>query len=126
MTFYGLAIFVFSIAFTNLVKACPVGQLAALSKETLGELRKEELPAGDNDSTEGGQWQIFIRDDASLHSIIRLDFGETGQRQIRLSRLNRREFAITLNNLRYDIPLNANDRVDTDTANKISKVYFFL
>jgi hypothetical protein len=51
---------------------------------------------------EGGLWDIYLRADNTSHSIIRRDFGETGQRKIRATFLTKDEFAVISTIMRYN------------------------
>lgn len=93
------------LALPSIALACPVPELVALSKAPLAKLKKTEFDVEEQDSAEGGRWQVYARPDGSVHSILRTDFGETGKAISRASFLNAKTFAITVTTERYAAPI---------------------
>ncbi len=100
--------------------ACPSRDLLDVGMQALEPLAKEERPADVWLSTEGGHWEIFRHPDGTLHSVVRRDFGETGQASARLSFLSPQEFVISKTIMRYAPPYDAREIVGETTL-----YYFF-
>ena len=117
--YFGLA------AMTATSLACDLDQIAARLEEPLTDLRKVERDVSDIQSTEGGVWQIFRERDGRVHSIIRIDAGESGQNEMRFSAVNRKTYGIAAT--RSDYIRHA--FVDTDTpfaiVRRTTDYYFF-
>jgi hypothetical protein len=60
---------------------------------------------------------------ARLHSLVRTDFGETGQSQRRASFVDKRTFGIVVTTLQYDAPISPKRPVRI--VDRISTEYFF-
>jgi hypothetical protein len=64
---------------------CPVGDIEKALGAPLGTLKETELPVTDVQSTEGGVRRIYRRADGALDTLIRIDGGESGMDEMRLS-----------------------------------------
>lgn len=105
------------------VEACPIEELVQINKEPLRAESRVEVSVTRQQSTEGGQWQIYFRANGTLHSIIRLDLGETGQKELRVSFLDRRNFVVVSTTRYYDAPIEP--LKDVKIESEITKLYFF-
>jgi hypothetical protein len=103
--------------------ACQNGPLVQRLTEPLNGFRKVEVPVATQQSTEGGHWEVFFQANGDVHSIIRTDFGETGQRQTRLTFLDNQRFAIDDVEMYYEAPINASR--ETIIRDRVSTKYFF-
>ena len=80
---------------------CPLDKIdAALASSTQG-LKTLERDVSDVQSTEGGVWQIYREKDGRVHSIIRIDAGEMGRNDTRLSMVNRNIYGISSTRIDY-------------------------
>jgi hypothetical protein len=111
------------LGFSNSTAACPLARLARIANEPIASLRHKELPLTHWESTAGGRWDIYLRSDGTLHSIIRTDFGETGQRKTRASFLTKDDFVVVSTTVRYRSPVRIEYPVKI--ASTISTPYFF-
>ncbi len=120
----GIAVLVLSsIATAGPLMACPIEKIVQATLEPLGRHKKIEVSAREVRSLEGAVWHVYHRRDGALHSIVRTDFGESGQRQTRASFLDRRTFGIVVTILKYDAPIGAKAQVQV--AERSSTEFFF-
>ena len=119
---HGLAL-VTVLAFGTPSTACPLVRLARIANEPTTSMRHKEVPLTQRESTEGGQWDIYLRPDGALYSIIRTDFGETGQRKIRASFLTKDEFVVISTTIQYRVSFR--EEYPFKVASTISTLYFF-
>lgn len=103
--------------------ACPVSTLVTLSKGPLGKLKKAEFDVAEQQSAEGGRWQVYSRRDGIVHSIVRTDYGETGRTTSRASFLDAKTFAITVAVERYDKPIGTTG--DVKVAGRTAKTFLY-
>jgi hypothetical protein len=94
-----------SIAAAAPLLACPIEKIAHATREPLDRFKKIEVEARKWRSLEGGHWLIYLRQDGVPHSIVRIDYGETGQWQVRVSFVDKQTFGIVVTTLRYDAPI---------------------
>ena len=98
---------------------CPLGRIEAALAAPLDGMKPLERDASEARSTEGGSWQIYREKDGRVHSIIRIDGGESGRNDTRLSIVDRRTYGIASTRTDYirhaflEGPF-ANARVTTD------------
>jgi len=97
--------------------------LAQRLSEPLNSLRKLEVPIATRQSTEGGFWEVYFRANGDVHSIVRRVFGETGQRETRLTFLDRQRYAIDDVMMTYEEPLSPSR--ETIIRDRVSTKYFF-
>jgi len=89
------------LAATPAAADCPLDRIeAALASSTAG-LKQLDRDVSDVQSTEGGVWQIFREKDGRVHSIIRIDAGESGRNETRLSVVNRQTYGIASTRIDY-------------------------
>jgi len=73
---------------------CALGKIEAALKAPLEGLRKLDRDASEPQSTEGGAWTIYREKDGRVNTIIRIDGGEGGRTDTRLSIVNRDTYGI--------------------------------
>jgi hypothetical protein len=112
-----------ALATAGALLACPIDRIAQATREQLGIYEKTEVGALENHSTEGGTWHIYRKRNGALHSIVRTDYGETGQRQTRISFVDKHTFGIVVTTLRYDAPIYLKDEVQV--VERVATEYFF-
>lgn len=121
-----LALLAVSLA-TGTVPAagCPLDRIeAALSSSTAG-LKQLDREVSDVQSTEGGIWQIFRERDGRIHSIVRIDGGESGRNETRLSVVNRRTYGIAATRIDYLRHAFIEDAAPNAIARRTTDYYFF-
>jgi hypothetical protein len=100
-----------ALATAGSLLACPIDKIAQATREPLGTYEKTEVDVLEYRSTDGGVWHIYRKRDGALHSVVRTDFGETGQLQTRISFVDKHTFGIVVTTLRYDAPIYLKDQV---------------
>src|SRR5262245_17356908 len=98
------ALALLSIATSGPLMACPIEKILQATREPLGRYKKIEVSAREVRSLEGAVWHVHLRRDGAPHSIVRTDFGESGQRQTCASFLDRHTFGIVVTTLKYEVP----------------------
>jgi hypothetical protein len=112
-----------AIATAGPLLSCPIEKIAHVTREPLGEFKKIEVDARKWRSLEGGVWKVHLRQDGVPHSIVRIDYGETGQRQVRASFVDKHAFGLVVTSLRYDAPISADRAVKV--VERTSTEFFF-
>jgi hypothetical protein len=80
---------------------CDTGKIEAALASPVDGLKKLERDVTDIQSTEGGVWQIYREQDGRVHSIVRIDGGESGRSERRLSVVNRKAYGIAVTRVDY-------------------------
>ena len=80
---------------------CPVDSIEKALAASLDGLKKVERQVTDVQSTEGGVWRIYRKKDGRLNSLIRLDGGESGMSERRLSVVSPDAYGITVTRVDY-------------------------
>lgn len=73
---------------------CALDQIEAALNAPLDAMKPLERDVTDVQSTEGGAWQIYREKDGRVNTIIRIDGGESGRQDTRLSIVNRQTYGI--------------------------------
>src|SRR5262245_6605458 len=74
--------------------ACPLSQLTQRLAETPKNLKTVEVPVAEVQSTEGGVWKVRLSPSGKVHSVQRIDYGETGLGETTLVPMDRQNVAI--------------------------------
>lgn len=104
---------------------CPVGNIEKALGASLEGLRKTEREVSDVQSTEGGVWRIYRRKDGTLNSIVRLDGGESGMSERRLSVINARTYGISVTRVDYLRHAFIDQAGPNGTAKRTTDYYYF-
>jgi hypothetical protein len=80
---------------------CPVGDIEKALGAPLDGLKKVEREVSDVQSTEGGVWRIFETEDGSLATLLRIDGGESGMGERRLSVVSPDAYGISVTRVDY-------------------------
>jgi hypothetical protein len=80
---------------------CALDTITAALESPVDGLRLLERPVSDVQSAEGGEWRIYREPDGRVHSIIRIDAGESGRSETRLSMVNRQTYGIARTRVDY-------------------------
>jgi hypothetical protein len=91
------------IGMTSVANAaeCPLPSIAKALDTTLDKLKSLERNASDIQSTEGGRWFIYREKDGRVNTITRIDYGESGRDELRLSVVNRATYGIAKTRVDY-------------------------
>ena len=74
---------------------CPTAKIEAALTAPLGKLKMTEREVSDIQSTEGGIWRIYSVANGTAQTVLRLDGGETGMSERRLSVVDRNAYGIS-------------------------------
>lgn len=80
---------------------CPVGTIEKALGTPLDGLDKVEREVTDVQSTEGGAWRIFRNENGQLVALLRIDGGESGMSERRLSVVSPDAYGITVTRVDY-------------------------
>ena len=80
---------------------CPVSRIEEALTAPLGQMKMTERSVTDIQSTEGGIWRIYAGPEGKVHTILRLDGGESGSSERRLSILDGEAYGITVTRIDY-------------------------
>jgi hypothetical protein len=111
--------------FTASAAECPLAEIEKALASSLDGLKKLEREVTDVQSTEGGVWQIFREKDGRVHSIIRIDGGESGMGERRLSTVNRKAYGIAVTRVDYMRHAFLEDKGPNATAARKTDYYYF-
>ena len=117
------ATLILMIASFDAAFGCPVLELAKKVQEPLRALKKIEVEAQEQRSTEGGVWHVYLTRNGRPHSIVRTDYGETGKLRTRASFLDSKNFGIEVVEERYAEPIYA--KPPTKIVSRSTVAYFF-
>ena len=80
---------------------CPVSEIETALGAPLDGMKRVEREVSDIQSTEGGLWRIFQKEDGSLATLIRIDGGESGMGERRLSVVSPDAYGISVTRVDY-------------------------
>lgn len=104
---------------------CPVDKIEAALASSVDGLKKLERDVSDVQSTEGGVWQIYREADGRVHSIVRIDGGESGMGERRLSIVGRKTYGIAVTRVDYLRHVFVEDAGPNGTAKRTTDYYYF-
>ncbi len=104
---------------------CPVGGIETALTAPLDGLKMTEREVTDIQSTEGGVWRIHSATDGTAHSIIRLDGGESGSGEHRLSIVDRQTYGIAVTRVDYLRHAFIEDAGPNGTAKRTTEFFYF-
>jgi hypothetical protein len=104
---------------------CPLGDIEKALSSSLENLKMIEREVTDVQSTEGGLWRIYREKDGRVHSIIRIDGGESGMGERRLSMVGRKAYGITVTRVDYMRHAFLEDQGPNATAARKTDYYYF-
>ena len=104
---------------------CALGRIEAAMTAPLDGLKKLERDATDAQSTEGGQWHIYREADGRVNTIMRVDGGESGMGERRLSIVNRQTYGIAVTRVDYMRHAFAEGAGPNATAKRTTDYYFY-
>ena len=80
---------------------CPVTAIEKTLAAPLQDMAMTEREVSDIQSTEGGVWRIYAGPEGKVHSIVRLDGGESGSSERRLSIVDGEAYGISVTRIDY-------------------------
>lgn len=86
---------------TTVLAGCPVANIEKALAAPLDGLNKVERAVSDVQSTEGGVWRIYRREDGQLNALLRIDGGESGMGERRLSVVSPDAYGISVTRVDY-------------------------
>ena len=104
---------------------CALGKIEDALTAPLDGLKKLERDVSDVQSTEGGQWQIYREADGRVNTIMRIDYGEMGRSELRLTILNRRTYGIADTGIQYTRHIYLTDGGPLGTSSRTIKFHYF-
>lgn len=104
---------------------CAVNSIEKALAAPLTTLKMLEREVTDVESTEGGVWQIYREADGRVHSIVRIDGGESGMGERRLSVVNRRTYGIAVTRVEYLRHAFIEDAGPNGTAKRTTDYFYF-
>ncbi len=104
---------------------CPVSRIEDALAAPLASLKLLERDVTDIQSTEGGVWRIYREADGRVNSIIRIDGGESGMGERRLSVVNRKTYGIAVTRVDYLRHAFIEDAGPNGTAKRTTDYFYF-
>lgn len=104
---------------------CRVESIERALVAPLGGLKNVERPVTDIQSTEGGVWRIYRGKDGRLNSLIRLDGGESGMSERRLSVVGPDAYGISVTRVDYLRHAFIDSAGPNGTAKRTTEYFYF-
>lgn len=104
---------------------CPVRDIESALGASLDGLKKTEREVSDVESTEGGVWRIYRKKDGTLQTIIRIDGGESGMSERRLSIVSPKAYGIAASRVDYLRHAFIEEAGPNGTAKRTTEYYYF-
>ena len=105
--------------------ACPVDRIEQALGTPLAGLKKIERTASDVQSTEGGVWRIYQGKDRKLSTLVRIDGGESGMSERRLSVVNPRTYGIAVTRVDYLRHAFIDEAGPNGTAKRTTEYFYY-
>jgi hypothetical protein len=104
---------------------CPVDTIGEALAAPLDGLPKVERQVTDIQSTEGGVWHIYRKQDGSLVSLVRLDGGESGMNERRLSVVSSDAYGISITRVDYLRHAFIDEAGPNGTAKRTTEYFYY-
>lgn len=104
---------------------CPVGEIEKALGTPLEGLKKAERPVTDIQSTEGGVWRIYRKKGGALRTLVRIDGGESGMGERRLSVVSPEAYGITVTRVDYLRHAFIDNGGPNGTAKRTTEYFYF-
>jgi hypothetical protein len=104
---------------------CPVGSIEKALGAQLDGMKKVERPVTDIQSTEGGVWRIYRKKDGRLATLVRLDGGESGMGERRLSVVSPDAYGISVTRVDYLRHAFIDEAGPNGTAKRTTEYFYF-
>jgi hypothetical protein len=124
---YHLAFLIILPFLSNAVLAaeCDLDAISKALEAPLDSMKPYEREVAVPQSTEGGVWQIFREKDGRLNTVIRIDGGESGRNETRLSTVNRNAWGIASTRVDYNRHAFAENGGPFAVLRKTTTYFFF-
>jgi len=110
---------------TPATAGCALDKIEAALAASLDGLKRLDRDVTDVQSTEGGQWQIYRETDGRVNTIIRIDGGESGMGERRLSVVNRKIYGIAVTRVDYMRHAFIEDAGPNATAKRTTEYFYY-
>lgn len=107
-----------SLVGTTPALACSPGLLERLDRPMQNEA-DVSLDVAETQSTEGGEWKLWEREDGSTEEVARIDYGEMGRLETRLIVEGDADYAVTQARYSYSVPIYVEDSITTRVETEI-------
>ena len=104
---------------------CPAGEIEKSLTASLEGMKSEERPVTDIQSTEGGIWRVYRGPNGALTTLLRLDGGESGMNERRLSVLNPSAYGISVTRVDYLRHAFIDDAGPNATAGRRTEFFYY-
>jgi hypothetical protein len=104
---------------------CALDKIETALAAPLDDLKQLDRDVTDVQSTEGGTWRIFREDDGRVHTIMRIDGGESGMSERRLSIVNRQTYGIAVIRVDYLRHAFIENAGPNGTARRTTEYYYY-
>jgi hypothetical protein len=104
---------------------CPVGEIERALGAPIEHLSKTEKQVSDIQSTEGGVWRIYKKPDGTLDTLIRIDGGESGMGETRLSIVSGSAYGIARTRVDYLRHAFIDGAGPNGTAKRTTEYFYF-
>jgi hypothetical protein len=104
---------------------CPVDAIGKALATPLDGLKKVERQVTDIQSTEGGVWRIYRKRDGRLMSLTRLDGGESGMSERRLSVVSPDAYGISVTRIDYLRHAFIDEAGPNGTAKRTTEYFYY-
>ena len=104
---------------------CPVSTIEKALGASLDGLKKVERQVTDIQSTEGGVWRIYRKKDGRLATLVRIDAGESGMGERRLSVMSPEAYGITVTRVDYLRHAFIDNGGPNGTAKRTTEYFYF-
>ena len=104
---------------------CPVSAIEKALGTPLEGLKKVERQVSDIQSTEGGVWRIYRKKDGRLNTLVRIDAGESGMSERRLSVVGPDAYGISVTRVDYLRHAFLDDGGPNGTAKRTTEYFYF-
>lgn len=107
------------------VADCPVDAIEKALGTPLDGLKKVERAVTDMQSTEGGVWRIYRKEDGRLATLVRIDAGESGMNEKRLSVVGPDAYGIAVTRVDYLRHAFIDNGGPNGTAKRTTEYFYF-
>ena len=104
---------------------CDLNAITTALEASLADMKPKEIEVSDVQSTEGGVWNIYREKDGRLNTIVRIDGGESGKNETRLSVANRKTWGAASTRFDYIRHAFADDGSPFAYVKKTTDYYYF-
>ena len=104
---------------------CPVSTIEKALGASLDGLKKVERQVTDIQSTEGGVWRIYRKKDGKLATLVRIDAGESGMGERRLSVVSPDAYGITVTRVDYLRHAFIDEAGPNGTAKRTTEYFYY-